>query len=63
MIISLRIVTKVINMDILQNDRTIDILEFPIYIERKGCVEKMLIPDYLEGKHLYSKRDFFLVLE
>lgn len=47
------------NMDILQNDRTIDILEFPIYIERKGCVEKMLIPDYLEGKHLYSKRDFF----
>lgn len=47
------------NMDILYKDRTIDILEFPIYIERNGEMEKLLIPEYQEGKHLYSKRDFF----
>lgn len=48
------------NMSLLLQDKTIDLLEYPIYIVADKCIKKMLIPGYHAGTHLYRKRDIFL---
>lgn len=48
------------NMEILSRDKSIDILEYPIYTVNKGNIEKLIIPRYNEEEHLYNKQDIFL---
>lgn len=48
------------NMEILSRDKSIDILEYPIYTVNKGNIEKLIIPRYNEEEHLYTKQDIFL---
>lgn len=48
------------NMKILLRDKTIDILEFPIYIEEGQSIKLFPIPGYRSDKHLYEKKDIFL---
>lgn len=47
-------------MEILSRDKSIDILEYPIYTVNKGNIEKLIIPRYNEEEHLYTKQDIFL---
>lgn len=48
------------NMKILLNDKTIDILEFPIYYEKGQSIQLFAIPGYRNDRHLYEKKDIFL---
>ena len=48
------------NMKILLKDKTIDILEFPIYIEENQSIKLFPIPGYRSDRHLYEKKDIFL---
>lgn len=48
------------NMEILSRDKSIDILEYPIYTVNNGNIEKLIIPRYNEEEHLYNKQDIFL---
>lgn len=47
------------NISLLLNDKTIDILEFPIFTVEKGKAVEMLIPHYQAGLHIYTKKDIF----
>lgn len=48
------------NMKILLNDKTIDILEFPIYIEEGQSIKLFPIPGYKSDRSLHEKKDIFL---